>query len=112
MRNEVGHDIGAFNPKMVEASSADSPMAIYKSYLKSKYLGKEMPDYGKWPPSTSKKYVNLAVIEKVRLSHKEAEEKSKALSYGDIGKIMRKGDIQLADIATPGKMASCPSLYS
>ena len=101
MRNEVGHNIGVFDPKIVETSSADSPMGIYKSYLKSKYLEKEMPDYGKWPPSTSKKYVNLAVIEKVRLSHKEAEEKSKALTYGDIGKIMRKGDIKLADIAAP-----------
>ena len=107
MRNEIGHNIniGVFNPKIVEKSS---PMAIYKSYLKSKYLEKEMPDYGKWPPSTSKKYVNLAVIEKVRLSHEEAEEKSKALTYGDVGKIMRKGDIQLIDIVTPGKDGVLP----
>ena len=108
MRNEIGHDIGVFDPKMVEKSCADSPVAIYKFYLKSKYLEKEMPNYGKWPPSTSKKYVNLAVIEEVRLSHEEAVEKSKALTYGDVGKIMRKGNIQLADIATPGKDGVLP----
>ena len=108
MRNEIGHDIGVFNPKIVETRSAYSPMGIYKSYLKRKYLEKEKPNYGKWPPSTYKKYINLAVIEKVRLSHEEAIEKSKALTYGDIGKIMHKGDIQLADIATPGKDGVLP----
>ena len=108
MRNEVGHDIGVFNSKKVETRSVDSLVAKYKSYLKSKYLEKEMPDYGKWPPSTSKKYVNLAVIEKVRLSHEEAEEKSKDLTYGDVSKIMRKGDIQLADIATPDEDSVLP----
>ena len=93
---------------MAETSTVASPMAIYKSYLKSKYLEKKMPDYGKWPPSTSKKYVNLAVIEKVKLSQKEANEKCKALTYGDVSKIMCKGDIQLADIATPGKDGVLP----
>ena len=108
MRNEIGDDIGVFNPKMAETSSVDSPIAIYKSYLKNNYLKKKIPDYGKWPPSTFKKYVNLAVIEKVRLSHEEAEEKSKALTYGDVCKITRRGDIQLADIATPDEDGVLP----
>ena len=85
-----------------------SPMETYTAYLKSKYLEKEMPDYGKWPPSISKKYVNLAVIEKERLSRIEAEEKSKALTYGDVSKIKCKGNIQLADIATPSKDGVLP----
>ena len=96
-------------PKLkVKLSTACSPMETYKAYLKNKYLEKEMPNYGKWPPSISKKYVNLAVIEKERLSQTEAEEKSKALTYGDISKIMRKGDIQLADIATPDEDGVLP----
>ena len=44
----------------------------------------------------------------MKLSRKEANEKSKALTYGDISKIMCKGDIQLADIATPGKDGVLP----
>ena len=96
-------------PKLkVKLSTACSPMETYKAYLKKKYLEKEMPNYGKWPPSISKKYVNLAVIEKKRLSRTEAEEKSKALTYGDISKIMRNGDIQLADIATPDEDGVLP----
>ena len=97
-------------PKLKKAklSTACSPMETYKTYLKSKYLEKKMPDDDKWPPSISKKYVNLAVIEKEPLSRTEAEEKSKALTYGDVSKIMRKGNIQLADIATPDEDGVLP----
>ena len=94
--------------KDIKISMACSPMETYKAYLKSKYLEKKMPDYGKWPPSISKKYVNLAVIKKERLSQTEAAEKSKALTYGDIGKIMHKGNIKLADIATPDECGVLP----
>ena len=111
MRSEIGDDIGVFNSIMVETSSVDSPMSKYKSYLRKKYKIKKMLNYDKWPPSTFKKYVNLAVIEKGRLSHEEAKEKSKALTYGDIGKITHKGrgrDIQLVDIAIPDKDGVLP----
>ena len=94
--------------RKVKLSTACSAMETYKAYLKSKYLEKEMPNYGKWPSPISKKYVNLAVIEKERLSRTEAEEKSKALTYGDISKIMHNGDIQLADIATPDEDGVLP----
>ena len=107
MEDSIG-DVVMPKQKKAKLSTACSPMETYKAYLKDKYLEKEMPNYGKWPPSISKKYVNLAVIEKERLSRTEAEEKSKALTYGDISKIMHKGDIQLADIATPDEDGFLP----
>ena len=107
MENIIG-DVVMPKLKKAKLSPACSPMETYKAYLKSKYLEKKMPDDNKWPFSISKKYVNLAVIEKKRLSRTEAEEKSKALTYGDISKIMRNGDIQLADIAIPDEDGVLP----
>ena len=79
-----------------------TPREVYKSYLKNKYLEKIMPNYGKWPESTSKKYINLATIqnERCRLSQ---EKKSKALIYGDLNKINHKGSITFEDLAIPSK---------
>ena len=106
--NDIIGDILMPRPKRAKLSAVCSPMETYKSYLKHKYLEKEMPDYGKWPPSTAKKCVNLAVIEKKRLSRAEVKKNSKALTYGDVDKIMRKADIKLADIATPGENGALP----
>ena len=85
------------NPK--EQKLSPTPCReIYKSYLKSKYLEKKMPDYGKWPKSTSKKFINIATIQKnCDLSE---EVKSKALTYGDVRKINRKGSITFDALAT------------
>ena len=92
MNAESGEDIGP-NPKKPKLSP--TPREVYKSYLKSKYLEKKMPDYGKWPKSTSKKFINIATIQKNCLSE---EEKSKALTYGDVRKINSKGSIQIEDL--------------
>ena len=84
-----------------------TPREVYKSYLKNKYLEKIMPDYGKWPKSTSKKYINLATIqnERCRLSQ---EKKSKALIYGDLNKISHKGSITFEDLAIPSEEGVLP----
>ena len=99
MNAESREDIGLNlmpNPKKPKLSP--TPREIYKLYLKSKYLEKKMPDYGKWPKSTSKKFINIATIQKnCDLSE---EVKSKALTYGDVRKINRKGSITFDALAT------------
>ena len=82
-------------------SAVTSPIEVYKIYLKSKYRKQKMPHYGKWPNLPAVKYVNMAVIEKGRLSQKAASNNSKALTYGDINAVRRKSDITFSDIAKP-----------
>ena len=65
-----------------------------------------MPNYGKWPKSTSKKYINLAILKNCKLSK---EDKSKALIYGDIDKIKCKGSsITFEDLAKPSEEGDLP----
>ena len=101
VRAESGEDIDLNMPNPKKQKLSPTPREIYKSYLKSKYLEKKMPDYGKWPKSTSKKFINLATIQKnCNLSE---EEKSKALIHGDVRKINSEGSIQFEDLAIPSK---------
>jgi hypothetical protein len=76
---------------------ASSPMKVYKSYLKAKYLERKMPHYGKWPDLPTKKFINMSVIEK----EKPTKDDSKALTYGNIDAVKRKSDIAFKDIAKP-----------
>ena len=82
--------------KKPRLSTANSPIKVYKSYLKSKYLGQKMPNYGKWPNLPSKKYINLTVIEK---AERAILDYSSALVYGNIQAVKRKSDISFQDVA-------------
>ena len=93
---------------MTHSSTKSSPIEIYKSYLKKVYLRQKMPDYGKWPRLPKKKFINLAVISREQLSQREAKEKLKALTYGDVSKLRHKGNIEFADLATPDKHGELP----
>ena len=68
-------------PKKPRFSTADPPIKVYKSYLKSKYLEQKMPNYGKWPNLPQKKYINLTVIEKAQ---RATLDNSSALVYGNM----------------------------
>ena len=98
MNAESGGDIGlTLNEPPKTPKLASREIILYKSYLKSKYLEKKIPDYGKWPKSTSNKFINLAIIPKQ--CDISQEEKSKALIYGDVWKINHKGNIRFEDLA-------------
>ena len=89
-------------------SAVTSPMEVYKTYLKSIYLQQKMPHYGKWPNLPAEKYVNMAVIEKGKLSHGAVSNNSKALMYGEVNAVRRKRDITFSDIAKPNKDGVLP----
>ena len=50
--------------KEVSPQQPSSPLVQFTSYLKAVYERQKFPNYGKWPPWSSKKYINLACIEK------------------------------------------------
>ena len=94
-------------PQLVAASS---PMEVYKVYLKNKYQKQKMPHYGKWPNLPSKKYINMAVIERGKLPPGAISSNSKALTYGDINAVKRKSNITFSDIAKPDENGVFPKV--
>ena len=62
-----------------------SPLVQFTSYLKAFYGRQKFPNYEKWPPCFSKKYINLACIEKDEISK---EEFTKASIHGKIDDIV------------------------
>ena len=61
-----------------------TPMQQYASYLKSVYTREKLPIYNKWPHVTSKKYINLAFIEKEDIIKPEADQFTRATIHGNI----------------------------
>ena len=61
-----------------------------------------MPTYSKWPPSSSKKYIHLAVVKKERVSKREADEFTRATIHGtEIDNIYQKKEA--VDFSKVGK---------
>ena len=88
--------------KQVSTHPNNTPIGVYASYLKSVYQRQKFPSYGKWPPSPSKRYINLAVVKKERVSKEKADEFTRATIHGDIDNIVhKKGSISMAQVATP-----------
>ena len=84
------------------------PVDSYASYLKSTYTREKQLTYDKWPQVRSKKYINLALIEKEDITKPEADQFTKATIHGnidDIKKSKRATDItqiaQLPDGSQP-----------
>ena len=85
-----------------------SAVVIYASYLKSVYTREKQPIYDKWPQVKSKKFINLALIEKDDITRQEANQFTRATIHGnidDIEKSKRAIDIghitQLSDGSQP-----------
>ena len=82
----------------------------YADYLRDFYQTSELPVYNKWPPTPSKKYVNLAVISREEVSREELEKFKRATLHGDVDDIFEiKAPINLHDIldTKPGEKLQC-----
>ena len=80
-----------------------SPADQYASYLRAVYTSKKVPTYSKWPPSSSKKFIHLAVVRKEIVSKKEADECTWATIHGtEIDEIYQKKEA--VDFSRVGKM--------
>ena len=90
-------------PTRMSPAHTLSPVDQYASYLRSVYTSKKLPTYSKWPPSSSKKFIHLAVVRKERVSKKEADEFTRATIHGtEIDDIYRKKEA--VDFSRVGKM--------
>ena len=68
-------------------NSVSTAVDTYASYLKSVYTREKLPVYDKWPKTKSKKYINLALIEKEDITRKEADVFTRATIHGNIDDI-------------------------
>ena len=62
----------------------------YVKYLKALYTSNKLPLDNKWPPTPSKHYINLAFIDKQRVSRHEADEFTRYTIKGNIDDICQK----------------------
>ena len=77
-----------------------SPIDIFAEYLRSLYRSRKLPAYGKWPPTPSKQFINLAVILKEKVSRASADNFTKATLRGKSDDILQKKKrIQFSDLA-------------
>ena len=90
------------------AQSMSNPQLIsfieeYEHYLRKYYKSKDvLEDPGKWRPTTTKKYINLALIEKGEVNKTEADKYTQATIHGDIDDIMKqKKHMELREVALP-----------
>ena len=85
------------------STSFSLPVDTYVSYLKSVYTREKLPVYDKWPQVKSKKYINLALIEKEDITKREAVQFTRATIHGSID------DIKMSKRATDiGQIAQLP----
>jgi len=61
----------------------------YASYLKSVYTQEKLPIYDKWPHMKSRKFINLALIEKEDITKPEADRFTRATIHGNIDDIKK-----------------------
>ena len=61
----------------------------YASYLKSVYTPEKSLIYDKWPQVKSKKYINLALIEKEDITKQEVDQFTRATVHGNINDIKK-----------------------
>ena len=89
-----------------------SPLVQYTSYLKTRvYSKREIPDDGKWPPCSSKKYINLTCIDKYGIPNSRFLEFTKASIHGNIDDIVNdKHPLEFHQIAKKLDDDSWPEL--
>ena len=77
-----------------------SAVNTYASYLKSVYTREKLQVYDKWPQVESKKYINLALIQKENITKPEAYQFMRATIHGNIDDIIEsKRAMDIAQIA-------------
>ena len=77
-----------------------TPIEIFAGYLRSLYMSRTLPVYGKWPPTPSKQFINLAVILKEKVSRAKADDFTKATLRGNADDILQtKKRIRFSDLA-------------
>ena len=62
----------------------------YTSFLKSVYLRQKFPMNGKWPRNLAKRFINLALIKKQRMSKEETDYFTKQTIQGNMDNIIHK----------------------
>ena len=89
---------------LTHSSSQFSASAVgtYASYLKSVYTREKLPIYDKWPKVKSKKYINLALIEK-RTLQSQRQIASQELQF--MGTLMTSRS--QSELQTLAKLPSC-----
>ena len=89
-------------PLPQQPSPIDAAVGEYASFLKRVYLRRKFPAYGKWPPNPAKKFINLALIKKERMSNEEMDHFTKLTIHGDIDDIVHeKESISMEKIGQP-----------
>ena len=75
----------------VAPQSQVSPKEEFIAYLRGYFTSRSLPsDPGKWAPKVSKKYINLALVEKGEVNKVEADEFTQASIHGDIDDIIKQ----------------------
>ena len=79
-------------------STHQSHVQVVAGLLRSQYKSRKLPTYGKWPPTPSTQFINMAVILKEKVSRASADEFTKATIRGnprdDILKSKKKIDFK------------------
>lgn len=89
---------------------SDSSVRQYATYLKAFYQSRQVPVDQKWPPTPSKKYVNLVVVGREPASREEAYKFTTARLHGSIDEILKiKKSITMDDFlkSDDGKDLKC-----
>lgn len=89
---------------------SDPSVRQYATYLKAFYQSRQVPVDQKWPPTPSKKYVNLVVVGREPASREEAYKFTTARLHGSIDEILKiKKSITMDDFlkSDDGKDLKC-----
>ena len=65
-----------------QSSTHLKPVEVVAKFLRALYGRSKLPAYGKWPPSPSKQFINMAVIRKKKVSRASANKFTKATLRG------------------------------
>ena len=76
-----------------------SPLDHYVAYLKDVYKHEQFPVYNKWPHVEGKKYINLFLLSKYRITPQESHQYTKAMFHGNISSIDPDKKMEMEDIA-------------
>ena len=79
----------AQSPTCYNPGGQCSALHTYAEYLKSVYTRDKLPIYDRWPQVKSKKYINLALLEKENITKKEADQFTRATIHGNIDDIRK-----------------------
>ena len=76
-----------------------SPLDHYVAYLKDVYKHEQFPVYNKWPHIEGKKFINLSLLSKHRITPQESHQYTKAMFHGRISSINPDKKMEMEDIA-------------